>query len=33
VVSNAVADLTGQASQSVGDFLAAHREALLLPSA
>jgi NAD(P)H dehydrogenase (quinone) len=33
VASNAVADLTGQAPQSVVDFLAAHREALLLPVA
>jgi NAD(P)H dehydrogenase (quinone) len=29
VASGAVADLTGRAPQSVGDFLAAHREALL----
>src|SRR5262245_19821558 len=33
VVSNAVADLAGQAPQSVGDFLVAHREALLLQPA
>jgi NAD(P)H dehydrogenase (quinone) len=33
VASSAVADLTGQAPQSVGEFLAAHREALLAPAA
>jgi NAD(P)H dehydrogenase (quinone) len=33
VVSSAVADLTSKAPQSVGDFLAAHHEALLAPSA
>jgi NAD(P)H dehydrogenase (quinone) len=33
VASSAVADLTGQAPQSVADFLAAHREVLLAPPA
>jgi hypothetical protein len=33
VVSNAVAELTGKAPQSVGDFLATNREALLVPHA
>lgn len=33
VASSAVADLTGKAPQSVGEFLAAHRQALLTPSA
>jgi NAD(P)H dehydrogenase (quinone) len=33
LASNSVADLTGQAPQSVGEFLAAHREGLLVPVA